>query len=375
MKTKKLAFTIIEILLWILIFSIIILVWFQALSRVNIWKIKLYTETDIEKQAFYFSEKMFDMIKSAWSVDYDEYFNRKVVWNTSFSSWHFLLPTWFGNFWKWWNLTTSNYGDAFYYCLSWNWIAMWTWWCFSNNFNNYWTSLVWNYQRFWEYYYQFIDYNSNKDNDNWDEDGDSNMIWDDDDEIMWEWPSVFTWWKNTHELYLINLISKKRTFFRWNVINDPNKPSSVADCDFSDQSNPTWSWCLWNIQFLKLDWEDWWFSHNKTWTWLYDWQIDTWLYDEKIYWTWIIAWTWTNLYQDLKRQNIFPNYINVSDVKFFVYPNKNSKYAWSDTTSTINIAPYLRIEIILSPSRKKIPGIKWKNPKIKISTTIALNSY
>ena len=160
-------------MLWILIFSIVILAWFQALSRVNIWKVKLYTQIDIEKQAFYFSEKMFEMIKSAWTVDYEEYFNRKVVWNTTYLSWHFDKNTWFGNFWSGWNLTTPNYWDWFYYCMSPSWSSMWTWWCSD-----------WTYQRFGQYYYQFIDYNSNQDNDSWDEDWDWNFIWDDDDEYL-----------------------------------------------------------------------------------------------------------------------------------------------------------------------------------------------
>lgn len=377
-KNQKIWFTLVEIMLGILIFSIVILAWFQALSRVNIWKVKLYTETDIEKQAFYFSEKMFEMIKWAWTVDYEEYFNRKVVWNTTYLSWHFDKNTWFGNYWSGWNLVT-NYWDWFYYCLSWNSASMWTWWCYYNNFNNYWTSLWNNKQRFGQYYYQFIDYNSNQDDDAtqcwawkpiWDEDCDWNFIWDDDDEYLGVWPSVFTGWENVHELYFITKDNKKRTLFRWNVISDPKKPSS-ANCDFSSQSTPTWSWCLWTIQFLKLDWKDIWFSHNNSWTWLYDWKIDTWLYDESIYWANKIAWSWS----ESKWVNLFPDYINVSDVSFYVYPNKYNKYSWADNDSWVNIAPYVRINMTLSPSRKKIPQIKWKIPKIKISTSIALNSF
>ena len=368
-KNQKKWFTLIEIMLWILIFSIVILAWFQALSRVNIWKVKLYTETDIEKQAFYFSEKMFEMIKSAWTVDYEEYFNRKVVWNTTYLSWHFSENTWFGNYWSGWNLT-NNYWDWFYYCLSWNPTSMWTWWCYNNSRNNYWTSVNTKPQRFGQYYYQFIDYNSNKDNDSWDEDTDWNFIWDDDDEYLGVWPSVFTGWENVHELYFIEKDNKKRTLFRWNVISDPKKPSS-ASCDFSSQSTPTWSWCLWTIQFLKLDWKDWWFNHSKTFTWAYDWKIDTWLYDESIYWANQIAWSGS----ESKWVNLFPDYINVSDVSFYVYPNKYNKYSWADNDSWVNIAPYVRINMTLSPSRKKIPQIKWKIPKIKISTSIALNSF
>lgn len=361
MRLNRKWFTMIEIMVWIIIFSIIILAGFQALSRINIWKVKLYTETDIEKQSFFFSEKMFEMIKSAWTIDYEEYFNRKVIWNTSFSSGHFSLHTWFGNFWSGWDLI-ANYGNWHYYCKSWNWISMWTGWCAD-----------WNYQRFGQYYYQFIDYNSNQDDDNWDENWDRNLIWDDDDEYLWVWPDVFTWWKNTQELYLITKDNKKRTFFRWNVINDPKKPSSIPDCDFTDQSKPKWDWCLWTIQFLKLDWKDWWELHSSstTSTWFYDWIIDTWIYDESIYWIWLIAWSLS----ESKWVNLFPDYINVKDVRFYVYPNKYNKYSWADNDPWVNIAPYVRINMTVSPSWKKRWWMKWKMPEIKISTTIALNSF
>lgn len=362
MENIKKWFTLIEIMVWIIIFSIVILAWFQALSRINIGKIKLYTETDIEKQSFYFSEKMFEMIKWAGTIDYEEYFNRKVVWNTTFSSWHFSTPTWFGNFWSWWDINSSwiwTYAwNAFYYCMSWNWTSMWTGWCAD-----------WAFQRFWEYYYQFIDYNSNKNWDWWDEDWINWAIWDDDDEYLWVGPDVFTWWTNTHELYLITKDNKKRTLFRRNVINDPKKPSSTS-CNFTNPETPTWSWCLWTIQFLKLDWKDIWFSHNNSGTWLYDWKIDTWFYDEWIFWAWNIAKN-----DESKWIDLFPDYINVKDVQFYVYPNKYNKYSWADNDSWVNIAPYVRINMILSPSRKKRWGMKWTVPEIKISTTIALNSF
>ena len=137
MKNPKFWFTLIETLIGITIFSIVILAWFQALSRVNIWKIKLYTETDIEKQAFYFSEKMFEMIKWAGTIDYEEYFNRKNIWNITYSSGHFDRATWLGNFWSWWNLISSNFWSEFYYCKSPNRTSMWTWWCMDLSFQRF----------------------------------------------------------------------------------------------------------------------------------------------------------------------------------------------------------------------------------------------
>ena len=74
MNTK--GFTLIEIMLWILIFSMVIVWGFQALSAIWYGKIKLVQSTDIQKQSIYFSEKFFEDIKSWGTLDYEEYFNK-----------------------------------------------------------------------------------------------------------------------------------------------------------------------------------------------------------------------------------------------------------------------------------------------------------
>ena len=95
--TNKKAFTLIEIIVSIVILIIVIIWWFNAYTAVLIWKIKLIEKTDIQKQAFYFSEKFFEELKKWWTIDYEEYFNRKIVWVTT-SSGHYDLNTWFWNF-------------------------------------------------------------------------------------------------------------------------------------------------------------------------------------------------------------------------------------------------------------------------------------
>jgi hypothetical protein len=105
-------FTLIEIIIGILIFSIILISTFQVLNQLQIWKAKLMIETDIEKKAIYFSEKLFEEIKEGWIIDYEEYFNRKVfnIWKTNlYSSWHYKENSWFWNEWD------------YYVCRSWSW--------------------------------------------------------------------------------------------------------------------------------------------------------------------------------------------------------------------------------------------------------------
>lgn len=358
-------FTLIEILLWILIFSIVIIRWFQALSSVNIWKIKQTEQTKILKEANYFIEKLFEDIKAGWTIDFEEYFNRKVVWTTT-SSWHYTSKTWFWNFGSWWSIWSTNYWDNFYYCISWNWTNMWTWWCYNNNFNTYWTSLWNSPQRYWQYSFQFIDYNSNMNNDRWDEDDDWNIKWDDDDEHLWLWPIVFTWWQNVKELYLISWDWKKRTFFRWSWKIDPKAPNWALSCN----NTTFWTWCIWTIEFLKLDWKDWGYNHSKSWTWNNDWIIDTWIIDPDFTWWWeIVAWSNNEDY----RLPLFPDTLSVKNFEVYPYPNFDAKHMWKEASKDIN--PYVRIKLTLTPSWKKRWWMRWKLPEIDISTTINLAPY
>lgn len=368
------AFTLIEILLWILIFSMVIIWWFEALSAVTLWKIKLVEKADVVKNTFYFNEKLFEEIKKGWTIDYEEYFNRKVVWNTTYSSGHYSLNTWFWNFWNGWTVWSATYWNGFYYCRSTNWVDMWTWWCYSTTtLNNLWIS-NWS-QRYMEYVLQFIDYNTNQNTDwwlLWDEDWDGNIRWDDDDENLWEWPTIFTGSTDVREIYLISWDKKKRTIFRWNWLQDPDMPNTGVQCDWTTTTT-FWTGCLWSIEFLKLEWKDWGMSHNSwtTSTWSFDWIIDTWLIDKEFsWWAEIIAGSDNTNY----RQPLFPNSVSVTDFKVFMYPNINRKYAWKNLSNT-EVNPYLRIQISLSPSWKKRGWMKWNIPQLDISTTINLTDY
>ena len=346
-------FTLIEILVWILITTIIIIIWFKALTVITIWKVKLIESTNIEKETFFFNQKLFEEIKRWGLVDYEEYFNRNQGLNANYEAGHYLDKTWFGNFWNAWVPTSGAYGSKFYYCE-----AIWTNWC-----------AVWTFQRYWEYSFQFIDYDSN--NNWWDEDGNGSVIWDDDDLHLWDGPTVFTSGAWVTEIYLISANKRKRTYFRWNVEDDPYYPA--WNCTFAWQQYPTWSGCLWTIEFLRLEWKDWWMNHDS-WTvdadgTQYDWVIDTWIYDVDFTWgTEIIAQSTLNSY----RLPLFPDSINVANFEVFVYPNKDIKEAWKNASIETNTAPYIRLKLKLLPSWKRKNIIKWKIPEFEISTTISL---
>ena len=213
MKNYKKDFTIIEVMISILIISSCLIVWFQLYSMALVSKVKIVEQTNLEKNIFYFSEKLFTLIKKWWTLDYEEYFNRKIIW-AEIESGHFSKNTWFGNFWYEWVVWTSNFWKGFYYCLSWDWEdnklkPTWCWEKLNIDSNivkegkkdrNY----FWSPQRYWQYSFQFIDYNSNHDDDSWDENWDWKIIRDDDDEHKWAGPEVFDAWCDVIELYLLS---------------------------------------------------------------------------------------------------------------------------------------------------------------------------
>ncbi len=385
MKQKNLkkinsGFSLVELLISIMIFSIITVAGFYAFSSVTLWKIKIVEETTLEKESYFFSERLFEEIKKWWLIDYEEYFNRNVVnlwhpWDLYWSG-HYKYDTWFWNFWKNWILGSSSYWSWFYLCRSWSWDLMWNSGCLNLSYNDFSINMSGTYQRYWEYNFQFIDFNSNLNEDEtstwvvllWDENWDTKIAWDDDDEYIWNWPEVFSSSWLVQELYLLSWDKKKRTVFRRTVKKDPNSPTWF-NCNFTNNQYPTWSWCLWSIEFLKLDAKDWWINHDLSGNYLYDWIIDTWIINPDFSWTWsLVAWSdsWSYFIP------IFPDTISITDVKFYLYPNKDVKLAWKESWVQSNFSPYLRISFKLSPSYSRKWQIKGKIPIIDYSTTISL---
>ena len=370
------AFSLIEILVWIMIISIVIIWWFQSLTAVTIWKVRIIQQTDIQKESFYFTEKLFEMIKKWGTLDYEEYFNRSIIWNSTYSG-HFDKPSWFWNFWSWLTLVPwTDFGWGFYYCISDIGTKMWTGWCVDNpNFNSATYDFSSDQQRYWEYSFQFIDYNSNKDSDyhatncptwiKWDENCDWNIINDDDDEYLWNWPEVFNAWEIIPELYLISWYKNLRTLFRWSVKLDINAWWNLCDIE-----NATWSWCIWTVEYLKLEWRDFWMDHddNLPDSTQYDWVNDTWLIHSDFQWWGDVAWI-----SDINWVSLFPETINVTEFNVRAYPNKDLWLAWNSDDISLNVSPYVIVNLKLKPSWQSRSKIKWEWKELDFSMTINLS--
>lgn len=383
---KKQAFTLVEIITWVLIVSIVILWAFQALTSLGFWKIRLMHKTATQKQMLYFSEKLFEMIKYGGTIDFEEYFNRKIVnqWFVSsniYGSGHYKHPSGYGNFWPGGTIqNTTNYSNGYYYCVSNGWNEVGNQGCVTGtnvntinltsapSFNQ---DFSGDFQTYGQYSFQFWDYNSNLDADNGDEDGNNLILWDDDDDFFGRWPNVFSTGAQVAELYLINWVKRQRTFFRYNVKLDPHRPV-WATCTSSDDNRTfTWSGCLWTIEYLMLDGKDWWLDHDVATQDItqYDGVIDTWLINQKFtWWAEVIADSNTNNYW----QPLFPENISVTEFKIFPHPNIDQDRAWDINDPQVNISEYVRVSIWMQPAWRERKKIKWNPKEYKFTTTINL---
>ncbi|MDD2486864.1 MAG: prepilin-type N-terminal cleavage/methylation domain-containing protein [Candidatus Gracilibacteria bacterium] len=371
------GFTLIEMLVSVTIFAMVMVIAVEAIGNIGILRNKISDRTDINKDLYYSIENLVSLVKEfGGQIDYDEYFNRSSI-GTSTQSGHYLNPTGYGNYGSGGNIATNVYGDGFYYCRS-SGTSMGTGGCLDSTFNTYGNSASGKYQRYGEYTFQFIDYNSNKSNDLYlgnpnfgDEDSNGNIRSDDDDENLGIGPVVFTS-NEVKELYLLSKgKTNERLFLRMRYKLDPNAPPA-ATCDENADGSMSGDACLGNIEMLRLDGRDLGFDHvaSTTDSGEYDGIIDTWQCNADFK---------CNGTNDLpKGENdewvpLFPEYINVRNVRFFVYPTKDYKLSWRDKDINTNVNPYVRLNITLGFAWVKRIQFNNSNPSVNISTTINLN--
>ncbi|NVP17868.1 prepilin-type N-terminal cleavage/methylation domain-containing protein [Candidatus Gracilibacteria bacterium] len=386
MNIDKKAFSLIEIMVGILIVSLVIVSGFQAYSKISIGKIILVENTNIQKDSFYFIEKLFEIIKEGGTLDYEEYFNRTVL-GTTFSSGHYDLKSGFGNYGHGGTLETTTYG-GFYYCISNNAIQMPSAGCHTNfntdrivtaganRFQNY----SGQHQKYGQYSYQFIDYNSNFDSDLGDEDGNGVITGDDDDEFLGIGPSAFIAGSDVKELYLLSGDKKTRTLIRWNVKRDPDAPTTAL-CNNNGSGaliGANFAGCRGTIEFLKLEGVDWGYDYNSSAAdgTQNDGVIDTWLVDKQFTGltnidnsTSIIAGATDT---DTLWKDLFPTGINVVDFKVYPYPNLDNKYFWKDPSASTNISPYVILNFKIKPSWETRKKIKKDSNPLNFNITVNL---
>jgi hypothetical protein len=344
LKTTLRWFTLIEMLLALTWFLIIIVVVIWIYIRIIDIRDNIDARQNLIQESYFTLEKLNILLRD-FTIDYEEYFNRSMVWcnswwvDFSWNIWEIWYCDLFTNYWNWNNVNLSSTGSFnLYYCSSYaaedSPLIIYTW--YWNGDIRTWCYISW-YQSFGEYSRQFRDMKKNTDTVQW-------AVNDEDDDDMWAWPEAIlnaTWVK---ELYLISQDAKQRIFFR---------RALVATWDFN------WDWIIswdtekrYNIQVLKLKWFDAWSNHNfdvATSSGVYDWVIDTRACDYSLW----FQCNWQNIWPAYSgynlpsnstdwRVNMFPKNITISDRNLVVSPTKNPEYSRKEW---FQINPYFTISI------------------------------
>ncbi len=387
-------FTIIEILISMTLFALIITSVLVAVENLSVARIKTLNRVALLEELYFFSEQLFTWIKDGWVLDYEEYWNRQSV-GTNTQSGHYVLATGVGNYGSGGVLMTDTYGSGIYLCRSNDLTPIGTGWCLEN-YNNgaqgSYSGIAYNYsgsyQRYGEYLAQFTDYNGNSDADLWNEnestDLSGSIIGDDDDKSIGDVPWVLS--GSMQELYLINKTAKTRTYFRWNIQQDPN--NLMISCSITTASGKTLtnSGCIGNVQVLKLSWYDLGLSHSGITSDLttYNGIIDTWVCKEFDQCNWPLI---TSVSKKVATGsgnewiNLFPSSINVKNLSFQIYPIKDPWLSWAAPDCTVTscispfIHPYVRMNLEMWFSWGKRRTIRNDDPTISISTSVSLADF
>lgn len=346
-------FSLIEMLIVVVIVSLvftIVLAFYFDIMRI---RVEVEARQALLKNSYTIFEKLNILIKD-YTIDYEEYFNRSIVWcDGVWGAWF----TWnVGDNWicdrftHFWNSSLVNPWDGItdrskYFCSSqvqenspnlvyngWTDVTNWLW-CWSEAWN-------WLIQPYWSYGRQFWDMRDDVDSESW-------LVGDDDDEDLWNWPDAINDNESVQELYLISKNKRDRILIRRNktLEGDWDKDWTTWNSDIDR---------LYSLQMIKLKWFDAWNDHSfDDWTnvWMFDWDIDTWTCNawEGYMCNWTInIWWWYNDYKisnsiDDWWVNMFWHDVTISEWDMKIYPTKDGNLSYNDNSVQIN--PYVEIHI------------------------------
>ncbi len=400
-KYTKKAFTLIEMIISVTILALILTVVLSIYFTMQKLRTDVFAKSILIKNTNSLIEKV-NLIMKNYTIDYEEYFNRRIVWCV----WNNWWDDFIWNVWTWWyckNFTTywnensvdsNTWKNIIYYCSSkwkeipqshdcewnnWNWISginyiidqdqlnliNWSG-CWENVW---WTDQgAWKIQSFGEYAAQFWDLKWNADWLKW-------CRWDDDDTDLWNWPIAV--WDNLHvkELYLISKDWKKRIFIRRKLISQE---------DFSnDWVIQTWE-RLYKLQILKLRWFNVWsFNYSSD---SIRKKINTWACDKQ---EWFIC-NWRNVTSDWSypwyklpndvddgRVDLTINDLTVRDFNLSIFPTIDPNLWW--VNNNIQIYPYLTVNLSTQfyPTnyRTKLNPERLIKYKMNLQTTFSIKPY
>lgn len=341
--TRKISgFTLLEVIIAITSFFLILAAIIGIYGRMIKLKYNIQARTNVTQDAYFVIEKINLLLKD-YTIDYEEYFNRKNVGCDSYTEPFTRNDT--GNgycdlFTAYGNNNEIN-GESMehktYLCSSvtnrdipYKVIRS------SNVVDGSWCVSSWR-QSFGQYRRQFRDVKKNVDT----VEGERN---DDDDENIMKWPAAIEDGENVQELYLISQDGTSRIFLRRKLLEtgDFNNDGIYGSGDSEKR---------YTLQMLKLKGFDAGSNHDfntENSSGVYDGKIDTRVCD---YSQGFICW-WSgisDIYSGYKfpqdvddgRVNLFQKNITISDRNIRISPNRNPQYALAQPESQIN--PYFTI--------------------------------
>lgn len=124
-KNRKRGMTLVELIIGMVIFSLIMISVMASVHSMTVARIKNMNRIALTEELYFFSEQLFSEIKNGGTLDFEEYWNRKMVnegvsLTTDILSWgHYKKPTGLGNFGNDGDVNGNNrFGDWLYLCRS-----------------------------------------------------------------------------------------------------------------------------------------------------------------------------------------------------------------------------------------------------------------
>lgn len=388
---KKKWFTLIEVIIVLSIFFVLISIIFGAYSRLVRTKYSIQAKQSLIQSSYYMLEKLNIELKN-YTVDYEEYFNRKMVWcdwteywdtftwnvNSGVQNWNCDNFTAFGNQNS--ILLWDKAKIRLYSCSSTTWYTAPELvienvsvqdgsWCFNVGV---FTNDSWFKQSFGQYFQQLWDYKDDSGKWAW-------VVWDDDDEDVWMWPIAIWDAQNIKELYLISQDGTKRIMFRRKIVKsgDWNRDWVVSwDSEYR-----------YNLQMLRLRWFDAWDTHDfddPNAVWIYDGKVDTWACDYAGWFIcngsgvwWVYSWFNLPLNNSDWRVNMFEKNLTISNFNVIISPDENPKYVWRETDKQINPFITLTVESKLywQIRYKKLWALSLDDFQLSLQTTFDTKNF
>lgn len=349
------AFTLLEVLLATLWFAFLMIIVLQFYVRMIALKNDIDARQLLIQNSYYIVERLQVFFRD-YTIDYEEYFARRVLWCSSIgddrivsNQWYCTQFTHYGN--RSFLDSPDQWKHQFYYCssllvdseeipdrviwlknssdndkkfLAWSWCYLFD------------VSIGSSFQSFWQYKYQFIDVGNDVDTVQW-------PVGDDDDKDLGRWPAAIASTTGVQELYLISEDATRRIFLRRALVDsgDRNRDGLIS----WDNEH------LYVIQMLRLRSFDAWSLKNHPFdvnnnSGIYDGVIDTWVCD---YWEWFIC-SWDPLpspYSGYRfpadgndgRVDVFWKDVTISSWNIQIYPSINPQYGRD--MNEIQFNPYI----------------------------------